>query len=151
MCAVCLSMCLFVCVSVSVCVCLCVCVCVLSRGALALRDADCHPLTTPSSLTPPHHCDASCAGEQQVQRAFDLALAAVLGKGVYNFGELVSACSTRRVCNGTKRSGVASRMHFTFSPALISTCSTFGSPLLSSLSFVSLSFVSLSFVSLSFV
>ncbi|EGD74634.1 hypothetical protein PTSG_12378 [Salpingoeca rosetta] len=28
--------------------------------------------------------------EQQVQRAFDLALAAILGKGVYNFGELLA-------------------------------------------------------------
>ena len=27
---------------------------------------------------------------EQVERAFNLALAAILGKGVYNFGELVS-------------------------------------------------------------
>jgi len=32
-----------------------------------------------------------CVVDQQVQRAFDLSLAALLGEGIYNFGELVRA------------------------------------------------------------
>lgn len=33
---------------------------------------------------------AYAAGGEQAERAFNLGLAAILGEGVYNFGELVS-------------------------------------------------------------
>ena len=36
----------------------------------------------------------SCKVDEQVQRAFSLGLAALLGKDVYNFGELVKYCVT---------------------------------------------------------
>ena len=82
-------------------------------GVVYFTALSCHPYLLIDVLLSLHHeaftfmyihcdywctLDFSCLVAEQVQRAFSLALAALLGENVYNFGELVCFIDVHYEC-----------------------------------------------------